>query len=54
MWQEDQVGNIILTIFGITNNFNIGNNSNVKLVNNCLTMYLTIGYIDVSVPKKAM
>jgi len=38
----------------ITNKFYIGNKLNVKLVNICLTFYLTIGYIVLSVYKKAM
>lgn len=49
-----KIGNIYLTTFGITNEINIGNNSNVKLVNICLTLHLTIGYIVLSVYKKAM
>lgn len=41
-------------MFGITNKINIGNKSKVQLVNICLTLHLTIGYIMLSVFKKAI
>lgn len=41
-------------MFGITNKIHIGNKSNVQLVNICLTLHLTIGYIVLSVYKKAI
>ncbi len=38
----------------ITNKNHIGNKSNVQLVNICLALHLTIGYIVLSVYKKAI